>query len=257
MSVLIGRISYVNTDPWFYQWKGDHSWKMISDSPSQLGQLAIKEQLTAAPLSIFDYWKIEDHYEPLGNWGISSKEICQSVFIISKKKLTELSQAHIAATTESSTSIQLAKLIFEKKYNLETKIQRGFQDTDMIRLVIGDEALKIGTKRNEKEWPYIYDLATEWWQWHKKPFVFARWVIKKNIQPQLKNDILQAVALSFSSGMDRIKEMSAEASRKTGVSAHQIENYIKGFKYNLTSEESEGIQLFRNQINQNKTMALI
>src|SRR5207244_3518109 len=77
--------------------------------------------------------------------------------------------------------------LLEKRDGVFPRYRNGFHPSDSARLLIGDEALRGALDENLRhEFPVIADLGEEWFRWQGLPFVFARWMVGKNISPEDK-----------------------------------------------------------------------
>jgi chorismate dehydratase len=238
----VGKISYLNTTPFFYKWPED-KFPIVPGVPRELAKAARAGQIIAAPLPIVECWDMEDSFSPLGAWGITAMKECRSVLVFSKRPFSELNATTIGATQESSTSVVLCDVLIRHRYKHKVRLRRGLENKDEAWLVIGDSALgMIETAR--KEWPYVTDLAAEWWDWQKLPFVFARWVVNKK-NPDLASAISSALETSLSAGLKSLDAIAKKEATVLSMSPHQIVSYLKVFNYKINEEAEGAIQLFR------------
>ena len=240
----VGKISYLNTLPFFFKWPVD-AFPVLSGSPRELAQRARQGQLVAGPLPIVECWNLEKDYEPLGLWGISAGTASRSVFVLSKVPFSELNGGSINVTTESSSSVALCKTLIENRFGHSVNIKRGFSIDDQARLIIGDAALKIWNHGSQKDWPFITDLATEWWEWKSLPFVFARWIVRKDVAASFRGQLENQVKKSLKEGLSALSEIGKTFSPSIGISPKRLEEYLKGFVYQLGPSEIQSLTLFR------------
>ncbi len=152
------------------------------------------------PFSLMDFIAQEDHLELMG-YCIASRDQVKSVMLFSKEGWGDLDGKRIGITDGTSTSVQLLKVLLQKKYNVRARFERlhgGVNDLsgfDAV-LLIGDEALQ----RNKHGLPgfdLVYDLAREWYEWQKLPFVFAVWAIKRSLPAGTKAGLTKSLAAAL------------------------------------------------------------
>jgi chorismate dehydratase len=239
MTVRVGYIPYLNMVP-FHQGFGPehlhidgHHFEFFSMSPNRLGTEAEKGEIDAGAMSLVDYLRLSANFEPVASYGIGVKRAAESVLVFSKKPLAEFSGV-CAVTDETSTSFRLLQVILEARYG-RSGVHYGripslvlFDGESDALLLIGDEALR-ARKEGIKGFPMVTDLGEEWYQWQNLPFVFARWVVRRNLGNASKEIIERSIQSSLISMLiGTIDEI----------------NYWRQFAYELTPEHEKSIALF-------------
>lgn len=245
----IGRIAYLNCEPFFHFWPSD-GFTLVHGAPRELAQKAAEGLVDAGPLPIVECWKLENDFEPLGKWSIASRLRSGSVFLLSRRPIAELKGATIGLTHDSSTSVMLCELLLRSRYGLDVKLKRGHEQSDDAWLVIGDQALGLKLKNAGTPWSTVTDLATEWWNWQKKPFVFARWVARKTLSPGDHARLEWFVGESLDRGLASLGTIAEAAALKTGFPAELLERYFADFMFELDAEAEEGARAFKNLLEQ-------
>jgi len=240
----VARIAYVNTDPFFYDWPHE-KFPVTTGFPRQLAQAAQDGEISAGPLPLVECWNLEDRFEPLGFWGIAAKEEARSVLLLSHKPISEMKGAVIGVTRESSTSVALLDVIFRLRYQFEVKLMRGMQANDDAWLVIGDQALRMWDKGKLPQWEYVTDLGQEWFDWQAHPFVFARWMVRKDLNPSIKAELFKVLSLSLYKGMASFKDIGVRQSQHLLIPSDKIAFYLNGMTFDLGPEEERSMELFR------------
>jgi aminodeoxyfutalosine synthase len=186
----IGKIPYLNCVP-FYDRFESKPFRVLPMTPRQMGKLAEGNQIDGGPFSLMDYWKVEKDFERL-DYGIAVRHLARSVVLYSNFSWMELEGKRLGITAETSTSIELLKVLLTHKYGITAKLERMhpiFQASDAANfdavLVIGDEAL-IRAKAGLANFQYIFDLGKEWNDWTGLPFVFAIWAVRHEVSEEKK-----------------------------------------------------------------------
>lgn len=244
----VGRISFVNTRPFFHSWPSDVH-ELIPGTPRQLAEAAKMGEIDAGLLPVTSCWDLQDEFEPLGNFGIAVREQSRSVFLLSRMPLEELAGATVGMTNDSNASVRLLHVLLSQKYGLNTNFKRGFSDDDDAWLVIGDQALgywrsSSPSSHRTPSWKYVIDLATEWWAWQKRPFVFAQWVVRRSISNEDKMRLSLTVAQNLDKGLASLRDISKETT-SAGLTPEDVETYLRGFRYRFSSDEEASLHHFR------------
>lgn len=247
MRLLIGQISYLNSQP-FYPLLGEH--RLIPVPPSELGRMAAKGEIDAGILATADYLLNEDRYEPAAGLGVANREEVRSILFLSRRPMRELDGARIGITEETSTSVRLLRLLLEVRDGKRpAEYVRGLRDEADAFLVIGNEALwrnQTGTP----SFPHRYDLATEWWNWTGFPFVFALWAVRRSLPASIKQQFSELLERSFTVGMSQIDDIAADFAGELGQ-REVLASYLRNFHYRLGPDEMRGLEEFRRLVCEN------
>lgn len=242
----VARLPYLNVLPFFL---GEEPKTAVSASPRRLGKEAAAGHVDAGPFSLLDAWRLESEFEPLaGDFGIAVRGPARSVLLFSRVRMEDLDHSRIGVTDQTSTSVRLLESLLVLREGVMPAIMDGFSDLDTARLLIGDQALlEAGGLR--KEFPHVYDLGREWYVWRERPFVFAKWMVRRTASAFLKDalrDQLDASLLRFERNRDTAVW---RASANYPLTAPQIRDYLSGFVYRLGHGEREAEELFRSMVN--------
>jgi chorismate dehydratase len=241
MSLLIGKIPFLNCEP-FYPLLGEH--RLAAMPPRDLGELAEREAIDAGIMATADYLRLEDRYEPIGNLGVANREEVRSILLFSRQPMDELGGKRVGVTEETSTSVRLLRLLLEVRDEVRPReYSRGLREKADAFLVIGDEALRRG-QADCDGFVHRFDLATQWWAWKKRPFVFALWVVRKSLPEDTKREFADLLERSFQTGLRQIPETAARYAGELGT-AHGLASYLHNFQYRLGPDEWQGLDEFR------------
>ncbi len=244
---VVGKIPYLNSVP-FYHYFEKWQFKMLPISPRRMGVLSEREQIDAGPFSLVDYFRQEEQLE-LMNWCIATRDQVKSVMLFSNHGWRDLEGKLIGITDETATSVMLLRVLLEKKYGVRAKFERmhsgvnDYSPYDAV-LLIGDEALrrnKFGLEGVE----LVYDLAKEWYEWKKLPFVFAVWAVKKLLPEEMKKELHQILERSLEKGKEDFEKIGWLHGKQLGLSGEEVGEYLAGFNYHLGEREDEAMRAFR------------
>jgi chorismate dehydratase len=237
-------VSYLNTTPLV--------WGMLHGQQCGLFDLEFRipsgcaDQLASGAADIgivpsFELTRLK--LEVIPGTGIACRGPVRSILMISSRPAGEIRT--LAADSSSRTSVELARVILERKYGASPALIRQPPDLEtMLRsadaaLIIGDPALRIDPVRL----PYFtYDLGAEWVEMTGLPMVFAVWAGRGEVVTEL---VAEAFRESCRFGRERIEEIVAsEAPRREFAPALVREYLTRNIVHELEARDYEGLELF-------------
>ncbi|MBU2636650.1 MAG: CofH family radical SAM protein, partial [Bacteroidetes bacterium] len=242
---IIGKIPYLNSVPIYHNLSCEE-FKILPVTPRRLGMLFKENCISAGLISLMDYFDQEENLE-LMNWCIATRDQVRSVLLFSNYGWQDLSGKTIGITDDTSTSVRLLQVLLEKKFGIKARFER-MKDRDYSKyaavLLIGDEALK-NLKSGLAGFDLTYDLAAEWYSWQKLPFVFAVWVVQKNLLQDKKDQIAENIGKHLSENLLQLDKISNQHGKNLGFSEKETVEYLEGFNYRLGERERETMRVFR------------
>lgn len=243
---VIGKIPYLNSVP-FYQYFEKRQFKILPISPRRMGVLSEAGQIEAGLFSLVDYLKQRDQLEML-NMGIATRDQVKSVMLFSNYGWQDLAGKSIGITDETATSVQLLRVLLERKHGVRVRFRRlhsgvnDFSEYDAI-LLIGDEALR-RNKTGLHGFELVYDLASEWYAWQQLPFVFAVWAVKRSMSDELKSELKTLIATSLEKAEADFGAVSLLHAKRLGLYLDEAVEYLEGFNYRIGERERQAIEVF-------------
>jgi len=241
-------IPYLNCEP-FYDGLDRLGFDVVHEVPRELGRLADSGVATCGPMAVADTFRLRDRFEPLGDFGISCEGPAHSVLLFARREIGNLGGGRIGLTEESSTSARLVRMLLEQRYGLSANFERGESSHDAARLLIGDRALRAAGEGLE-DFPFVYDLGEEWFGWQALPFVFARWVVSREIPEEDRVRIRETIEASLDTWEDRVGEITARRGDDLDLDEKGIHRYLSTFRYRLGPVEALGEQAFEARLNE-------
>ena len=242
MSTRVGQIPYLNCEPFFHGLPPEGV-ELCPMPPSSMGPLARRGELDAAPFSLVQSFDLRDEFESLGDMGISVIGPVKSILFYSRAPIDELSGAVVGATSESATAVQLMKVLLEQRFEVRPREYANLEPADMDAfLLIGDDALV--THNRVDGFPYCYDLAEVWWEWKRLPFVFAVWMARRDLAPEVKRSLADALRRNLERNMACGLDDIARKRRRMGLAAAEVVDYLRAFRYVLDADDWRAIEEF-------------
>ncbi|MCZ6777258.1 MAG: menaquinone biosynthesis protein [Ignavibacteria bacterium] len=242
----MGKIPYLNSIPFYANFE-KRQFKMLPVAPRRMGMLSERGGIDAGPFSLVDYLRQEDKLELMG-WCIATRDQVKSVMLFSKEGWADLQGKKIGITDETTTSVKLLQVLLEKKYGVQAQFERlhsGINDYSRFDavLLIGDEALR-RNKYGLDGFELVYDLAREWYEWQKLPFVFAVWACKRSLAYTTKTELNDLLSRSLSASEEDFLAGALLSGARIGLTEKETQEYLAGFNYRLGERETEAMGAF-------------
>ncbi len=251
-TTVVSKMPYLNSVPFYHEFAPAlKNIEVAPLMPSVLGRFARLGTVSAGPLSLRDFMSVSDRFDRL-EYGIAVKGNAHSVLLFSKYGWSDLKGKRIGITSESSTSIELLRILLEKRHGVHeyefvklhpAQIQNNLSDYDAV-LLIGDEALRNGELGGIPGFDQMYDLAGEWCSWKELPFVFAVWAIAKDVPAEAKTQITHSLENSLVSSAGHYAEIGREHGKRLGMDDAAVDAYLQTFRYRFGIDEHAAMAEF-------------
>lgn len=247
---VIGKIPYLNSVP-FYSNFEKRQFRILPVAPRRMGLLSEQGMIDAGLFSLMDYFKQQNDLE-LMDWCIATRDQVKSVMLFSKEGWADLNGKRIGITDDTATSVKLLKVLLEKKHGVRATFERlhggvnDYSGYDAV-LLIGDQALhhnKLGLTGFE----LVFDLAREWYDWQRLPFVFAVWAMRKNLEEAKRVELKEILTAALDRGEEGVFAEAVRHGLRIGLSGAETKEYLQGFNYHLGEREKEAMEMFRKLI---------
>lgn len=246
MLARVARIPYLNAAP-FYLLFDDAAIPLVDLTPRAMGEAARQTRVDAGPFSLMDWQELEKDFVPLGDFIIGTRRATGSVLLFSREPVAELKDgARVALDPASATGAALTRVLLEERRGIKPRyVAPDAEDAD-ARLLIGDPAL-IGRLHGVEGFPHVLDLGEAWWEWHRLPFVFAIWGIRRTLPPSeapALTDLLAHSLRLWKEGEGGGLHFGMWAER-LDLTREEVRRYMTGLVHRRGPEEDEAIETFR------------
>ena len=176
--------------------------------------------------------------------------IIQSILLISRLPVEELSGKRIALTTTSATSHVLLKLILARGYGVEPEYSAAYPDVDKMladadaALLIGDIALKHYIDPQDL---FRYDLGAEWKKLTGKRMVYAVWAVSRKFaetESASSWNVFEIFKKSMDYSMEHLGEIAEYAAKWEPFSSSFLREYFRSLRFDFGKEYQEGLLHF-------------
>ncbi len=236
-AVRVGRIPYLNCEPFFAHLSG---FGLTPLNPRALGRAVDRGAIDAGPLSLVDFLSLDGTLASLP-YGIATAGPARSVLLFSHRPISELGGAVIGVTEETSTSVQLLRLLLTLKYEVAPRDWAAPDAPCDAVLLIGDRAIR--ALKSGPPFAHVTDLGSEWVRWTGLPCVFARWGVRASVAETERFALERALDEALNRGLAGLAGIAARR-RDTGFAEDEVIQYLGGFTYRLGAPEEKAIAEF-------------
>jgi chorismate dehydratase len=268
-SLRISIVQYLNTAPLargFTHGPLRGKYQLSFTVPSHCAEALRSGAVDIAIIPAIELQRI-DGLVVLANLSIASKKSVRSLLLVSKKPIHEVRQ--IALDRSSRSTQTLVRILCAKHWHIGPEFFEADPDLPaMLRqadaaLLIGDPALRLAlnseaaAKRDasgELLFPaevaglgsssplHLYDVVERWRSLTNLPAVLAVWAARPTA---VTPEVVQDFQASLTFGMQRLPEISAEASNELNLPAEKIRRYLtENIDYTLDEENRRGLQRY-------------
>ena len=246
MALRIGRVPYLYAEPFYFDMarRGMVFYECV---PGTVAIAMANGVIDAGPVPLVDCFRLEDRFEPVAGFCIASVQCAGSSLLYSTKPITDLAGAHIGVTDEAATALRLLHVLLHVKYQVQPTAYGPLQAAHDAFLLIGNQALR--QRRGAPGFPYTYDLGAEWHAWTGLPFVFARWMVRKDVAAKDKALLEETLYVGLEDGVETLYQV-AEPREDLLMLPRDIVTYIQGFRYYIGQSEQQAIDQFQRYLQQ-------
>jgi chorismate dehydratase len=242
----VGRIPYLSCEPFYFEMER-RGMALYDLGPRALTAAVTKGEIDAGPVPLVDCFHLADHCRFLAGFCVSTIRKARSVLLHSKQPIEALADARIGIPSEAVTSCRLLQVLLALKYQIQPAAYVTLEDSYNAFLLIGNEGLR--QRGGSRDYPYTYDLGEEWSQWTGLPFVFARWLVRQDIDRKevaMLEDALYVGMQDWADGLFR----SSPARDELLMHPRDILEYTQGIRYFIGVPEQRAIDRFQQYLNQ-------
>ncbi len=190
--IKIGLVSYLNTLPFVHgikmMRKNQTKWDIETSYayPSKCTTLFLQNKIDIGIIPVGALPQLQN-YSIVSNFCLGAQQTVDSVLLLSQKPIKEIES--ILLDYQSNTSVLMTKVLsrhFWKINPIWIEAEKDFENKingTTAGVVIGDRTFTL-----KNQFPFVYDLAAEWYSFQKLPFVFALWIAKPNLPNQFIDD---------------------------------------------------------------------
>ena len=242
----ISAVSYLNTFPFVFGIKESgllENFRLELDVPSICAE---KFKSGAVDISLVPVGALPElgEFHFISDFCIGAVGEVKTVLLLSKVPLLQIRRIHL--DFDSRTSVELVKVLAKHYWKIDpiwesVKAGQVSAASEIESLVaIGDKTFQL-----RQDFPFVYDLATEWISFSGLPFVFATWVSRI----KLPDEALHPFIHSITYGIAHKRECIDYFSDKLPASYDDCLKYLEeNISYEFDERKKQGLQLFLSYI---------
>ena len=251
----LGHINFINCLPLTYSFEKEGFGKglnITSAVPTVLNNDIVNNRLDVSPVSSIVYARNSEKFLIMPDVAISADGNVQSIILVSKKPIEELTNDKIILTAKSATSHCLLKIVLNKAYGARPNYYIRIIDMNRIipedataTLLIGDDALY--ANHNHQEGLYYYDIGMEWKKLTGLRMVYAVWIINRNFaksHADLLQLVFDRVTKGFANGYQKKKQAIEMILNHKPFSFAQLDEYLEVIKWGFSQEHQRALLIF-------------
>ena len=231
----VGHINFLNVLPlsWSYAHGSDKGLILTRGVPAVLNNDIVNHRLDVSNVSSIIYARDSDELVILPDVCISTDGAVQSIILVSRKPIEDITDDKIILTAKSATSHCLLKIILRSAYGAipnyyirHVTPENPIPDDAAASLLIGDDALWL--YHHQQPELYYYDLGAEWKKLTGKKMVYALWVANKNFaseQPEMLQLVYDRIRHAFTQGLQHKKAAIESVIKDKPFTYAQLDEY--------------------------------
>lgn len=238
----IAAVSYLNTRPYLsaiaeYM---NIPYKVHTYAPRECAEKLNNKELNMGLVPVATLPELTD-FVPISDYGIVAQGKVYSVSIYSQVDLNEIT--HIFLDYQSRTSVALTQILCEKLWKINPIFVPAYPDYEKdinntcAGVIIGDRAIYL-----KPRYTYDFDLSEAWYQYTQLPFVFAVWVVHKEMYSHTLHNTLNQV---FYKGIEQKEKYYTQWAKEHKLPVQTVSEYLsKYIHYAITPQAQQGMHIF-------------
>jgi chorismate dehydratase len=249
----VGCVQYLNSRPLIHCLPGlqrdPHGSPSLSLAhPSTLAARLRQGELDAALVPVFEVLRSPELYRVVRGVAIASNGPVYSVYVAHSQPLDQLHS--VLADPASLTSVHLFRVLAEGSLRHSLPLQDSVVQTEENdvalrrgRLLIGNQAIEFRL-RHQAEGLRFWDLGQAWTDWTGLPFVYAVWVLRRELE---RADLVaEAFREAAALGVARVEEIAAEQVEFPRELANRY--LTQHIRFGMGPHEEAGLERFSSEL---------
>lgn len=224
-------------------------------SPAKVCDAIESGQYDAALLPVASLSSIQRDVESIGAFGIACTGAVSSVLLCCKYPLARIlrAQAPIYVSEKSRTSRELLIALCRAAYDRTPRLT-AHPDEAAAKLYIGEDALEVA---RDSSWGGVVDMGDWWHKMTGLPFVFARWVVRRELTASSRTRIHGWLSANANKATTVEGRRLLAKQRHEALSTEEIAfAYYTRIRPGLTSDDLAGMTHFLKLIEEHEACRL-
>jgi len=219
---------------------------LLALPPREAGPALLAGRAQAGIVPVGALVELGRQVELLGDYGIACAGPSLSVLFFSRVPFDALDgHSRIALSPDSRSSVRLLYLLLAARGIEVPGVAADGGPVDG-ELVIGDAALRRAPRL--AVYPHVTDLAERWHRLQGLPMVFARWVIRRDATPALRERLLAWLAAYARAEATHLERAAATDAARAGLTPDAARVYLRGIRTVLDASDLRGQQRYLDEL---------
>ena len=246
MPIKVGRTPYLSSEPMYFD-MGKRGIQVEELPPNEMATAISSGRLQGGLVPLVDTFDLDDGLRTVSGFCIATIFQSVSVKFHSKAPIGELADASIAVPADAPTAVKLLQVLLSAKHGVKPAAYVSPDEPHDAQLMVGNLGLR--HRKGLRGFEHTYDLGEEWNLWTKLPFVFARWVLRTDVERQDALIIEDSLYTSLQDWADGLYRVSGPSDR-VPVHPQEIHQYTQGLRYFMGVPEERSVALFQEYLEQ-------
>lgn len=244
----LGVLNVLNTLPVYYQLlqdQGPLDYQPVLGKVTELNHKLNQGEIDLSAVSSFEVARNQDLYYILPDLSVGSDGPVRSIYLFSQVPWEELDGKRVLLTAFSLTSVHLVQFLLQDRGVIYLSEAQGPAQAELL---IADDAIR---RFYEKRDPYVYDLGQLWKERTGLPFVFALWVVRREVfaaDPKGVMALYQRLLQSRNQAPQNLKAMAQGHYAGVFPDPDSCEAYLANLHYELGPRFQAGFLLFQEKM---------
>jgi chorismate dehydratase len=246
--IKISCVNYTNSLPFIEGLKKNADFSKIElflDNPAECYSKLEKSEVDIGLVPVIALNKLQNS-RIISPFCIGTKGEVKSVILVSNCELRDIKKIYL--DYQSRSSVQLVRVLTRHFWKIQpefTGTKIGFEEMELPPqsglVVIGDRSFSFYQKKELK----ITDLGTAWLEFSGRPFVFACWISRTDLDPGLVSHFNDCLRRGIDS---RSEVINGQKQAFEGADIDPEVYFYRNINYNFDRPSREGLELFLNLV---------
>ncbi len=241
MPIKVARIPDLNCEAFYFDMER-RGIELCDMGAGEVAAAAEAGEVDAGPVPLVECFRLEERFRPVAGFCVAAVNTAGSSALYSKQPIESLTGTRIGVAKDASTSVRLLQVLLSLKHQVQPEAFVGLEDPYDAFLLTGNRALR--QRRGARGYPHRYDLGEEWHDWTSLPFVFDRWMVRKDLDSKDAAVLEDALFVGQELWLDNLYRMSGPRNDILMVPRDVLE-YVQGLRFYIGVPEEKAMDLFR------------
>ena len=236
----VGCVPYLHYEPFYFD-MARRGIELVEKVPSAMAAAVEHGEIDAGPIPLVDSLRLEDQFDVVSGFGVSSLKGTGHAFLYANAPLAELGGARIAMTDEAATAPSLVHILLTLQHQAEPATYVTLDEPHDAFVLIGHRGLR--QRRGARDFSQMFDLGEAWQGWTGLPFVASRWMARRDLEPAERALLEDTLYVGLEDGVNAVY-LIAEPREDVLMLPRDVVRFSQGFRYFMRMPEQKSVEQF-------------